>query len=197
MFIFALSLVKRTFKNETILQNEDKQLLKGCKKGDQKAQAQLYNKYKGILFGVCLRYSKNREDAKDLLQEGFVNIFKDLYQYQPTSALGAWMRKVMVNTALQHIRKQKRLFPTVELSEYTDAIESEEQLFSRFREKALIQMIQKLPDGYRAVFNLYVIEGYSHKEIAEQLGIAEASSKSQLSRAKQVLRRMLEKVVDS
>lgn len=148
-----------------------------------------------MLFGVCLRYAKDREEAKDLLQEGFIQIYKDLYQYQPTGALGAWMRKVVVNVALQHIRKQKRLFPTVALSEAAASVEVEDELFSNFREQALIQLIQQLPDGYRAVFNLYVIEGYSHKEIADQLGIAEASSKSQLSRAKQALRKMLEKVV--
>ena len=177
------------------MSNEDQQLLKGCKRGDAKAQAQLYQKYKGMLFGVCLRYAKSREDAKDLLQEGFITIFKDLYQYKPTGPLGGWMRKVMVNTALQQIRKQKHLFPTVELSQAADSSDLSDDLFSSFRQQALIEMVQKLPDGYRAVFNLYVIEGYSHKEIGQQLGIAVASSKSQLSRAKQALRKMLEKVV--
>ena len=171
------------------------QIIKGCKKGDRKAQAELYNRFRAQLFGVCLRYASNYEEAKDWLQDGFIQIYKDLYQYKPTGSLRGWMRKVVVNVALQHIRKKKRLFPIVEISQIAGDYETAEDLFSHFRAKALMQMIQQLPDGYRAVFNLYVIEGYSHKEIGQQLGISEATSKSQLSRAKMALRKLLEEVV--
>lgn len=171
------------------------QIIAGCKKGDRKAHAELYNRYRSQLFGVCLRYASSREEAKDWLQDGFVQIFKDLYQYKPTGPLGGWMRRVMINVALQHIRSKKRLFPTVEISQIQDQFETDENLFSTFRAKALMQMVQQLPDGYRAVFNLYVIEGYTHKEIAKELGISPATSKSQLSRAKMALRKRIEEVV--
>jgi RNA polymerase sigma factor (sigma-70 family) len=177
------------------LQQEDHILAEQCRKGDQNAQRQLYEQYKGTLFGVCLRYAKDREEAKDLLQESFIQIYKDLYQYRPTGALGAWMRTVTVRVALQHLRKNRKLFATVELGQVSEPEDTAEDLFSRFRAQALLQLVQRLPDGYRAVFNLYAIEGYSHKEIAEQLSISEATSKSQLSRAKASLRQMLEQVV--
>jgi len=164
-------------------------------KGSRKHQKQLYLKYKSQLFGVCLRYAKSRQEAEDMLQDGFVKIYSDLYQYRPIGPLGGWMRKVVVNVALQHIRRRKKLFPIIDLNQVADQYETDDVVFSNFRTKALVGMIQQLPDGYRAVFNLYVIEGYSHKEIAKQLGVSEATSKSQLSRAKATLRKMLEKSI--
>ena len=146
---------------ETAIQN----MIKACQKGDRAAQERLYHQYNRLLFGVCLRYSGSREEAKDLLQEGFIQIYRDLYQYKPTGPFKAWLRKIMVNVALQHIRRKKKLFPTIDLEAVEEQFESDEDLFSTFRAKALMEMVQQLPDGYRAVFNLYVIEGYSHKEI--------------------------------
>ena len=177
------------------MDTKDQHIIKGCKKGDAKAQAELYHRYKAQLFGVCLRYAAGRQEAEDLLQDGFIQIFKDLYQYRPTGSFPGWLRKVVVNVALQHLRKKKNLFATVELDRIANQHETEEDLFSSFRAKALLKMVQQLPEGYRAVFNLYVIEGYSHKEIAKQLGINESTSKSQLSRAKAMLRKLLEQVV--
>lgn len=145
-----------------------------------------------MLFGVCLRYASGWHEAEDWLQEGLVEIFGSLYQYKPTGPFGGWLRKVMVNTALQNLRKKKRMFQTVEIEEIADHFESDEQLFAKFRQEALVQMLQKLPEGYRAVFNLYVMEGYSHKEIGEILGIKDSASRSQLARAKGLLRKMLE-----
>ena len=168
-------------------------IIKGCIKGDRHAQNQLYLKYKNQLYGICLRYARNREEAQDLLQEGFIRIYTDLYQYRPIGSFYGWLRKVMVNVALQHIRRRKKLFPVINIEEIAQIASEEEDVFVRFRTKALVNMIQRLPDGYRAVFNLYVIEGYSHKEIAEQLNISESTSKSQLSRAKSTLRVMIEK----
>lgn len=177
------------------MKTNDQHIIEGCKKGDKKAQTALYQAFKSQLFGVCLRYASDRQEAEDLLQESFITIYRDLYQYQPTGPLGAWLRKVTVNVALQHIRKKKRLFPTVEMGLISDQVDMAEDLFSSFRTEALLKLIQQLPPGYRAVFNMYVIEGYSHKEISEQLAIRVATSKSQLSRAKLMLRKMLEKVV--
>lgn len=174
---------------------EDLNILEGCKKGDQKAQALLYHRYKAKLFVLCLRYADSYEEAEDFLQDGFIHIFKDLYRFQPFGSLEAWMRKVVVNVALQHIRKKRRLFQTTEISPMISQLESNENPFSDLSAKNLIRMIQTLPTGYRTVFNLFVIEGYSHQEIGELLEISEGTSKSQLSRAKAVLREMLKSSV--
>ena len=155
----------------------------------------MFHLYKDYLFAVCLRFARNRAEAEDLLQDGFIKIFSDLYQYKPIGSFRGWMRKVVVNIALQHLRKEKRKFPVVDIENVVDQFESNDDLFSRFREEALIKMIQQLPTGYRLVFNLYVIEGYNHKEIGAQLGISESTSRSQLARAKNILRKMLSKTM--
>ncbi|MEO1263136.1 MAG: sigma-70 family RNA polymerase sigma factor [Bacteroidota bacterium] len=173
----------------------DENIIKGCRKGDRKAQQALFEKFRSMLFGVCMRYASGYHEAEDWLQEGLIQIFKDLYQYRPTGALGAWMRKVMVNVCLQHIRKKKNLFQTVEVETVADTYEADDQLFAKYRQEALVRMVQQLPEGYRAVFNLYVMEEFSHKEIAAQLGISDSASRSQLTRAKAMLRKMLEKTV--
>ena len=149
-----------------------------------------------MLFGICLRYAQNWQEAEDFLQEGMIVIYRDLYQYRPTGALGAWLRRVMVNVCLQHIRKRHRIIRTTSLDNYGEKLETTENLFSEFRAKALVKMIQQLAPGYRLVFNLYVIEGYSHQEIADQLDISINTSKSQLSRAKAALRKILEKELE-
>lgn len=146
-----------------------------------------------MLFGVCLRYAKNHQEAEDFLQEGLIIIFRDLYQYQPTGNFGGWLRKVMINVCLQHLRRKKKIFISDNLDGLTNNLETEENLFSRFRAKALVKMVQQLSPGYRMVFNLFVIEGYSHQEISNLLDISVGTSKSQLSRAKALLRKMLEK----
>jgi RNA polymerase sigma factor (sigma-70 family) len=173
----------------------EQHIIDGCKKGDRKAQEELYRKYKGPLFGICLRYARDYQEAEDILQEGFIAVYRDLYQYRPTGSFNGWLRRVVVNTALQHIRRSKKLFPVIDIHGIADNQESNEDFFAALHAKALIQMVQQLPDGYRAVFNLYVIEGYSHAEIAKMLEINESTSKSQLSRAKAVLRQMVERVI--
>lgn len=177
------------------MNGENLQLISRCKDGDRRAQEELYRLYSPMLMGVCLRYASNKEEAEDFLQEGFIKIYANLYQYQPIGSFSAWLRKVVVNVALQKLRRKKTPFADIEIDRLADAVESNEDIFSQFGAKMLIRLIQQLPDGYRTVFNMYVIEGYSHKEIATQLGINEATSKSQLSRAKAALRKMLEQVV--
>ena len=174
----------------------ESQIIAGCKNGDAHAQKQLYERYKGKMMGVCLRYASNRAEAHDIFQEGFIKVFRDLHQYQPVGAFGAWIRRVMINTALKHIRREKRhLFTPIEVSDIEDTYQTNEDVFSSFREKALLKMVQQLPEGYRMVFNLYVIEGYSHKEIAEQLEVSLSTSKTQLRKAKGALRKMIEKEI--
>lgn len=144
-----------------------------------------------MLFGVCLRYASDRQEAEDLLQESFIKIYSDLYQYQPTGSLSGWLRKVTVNVALQHLRQKKKLFPIVEWKHMEASYEPEEESFGEKRTEAVLRMVQQLPQGYRLVFNLYVIENLTHAEIAEHLDISINTSKSQLSRAKALLRKML------
>lgn len=177
--------------NETLFET-DENIIRGCRRGDRKAQQALYEQYKSMLFNVCLRYASGWHEAEDWLQDGLVQIFTHLGQYQPTGPLGAWLRKVMVNTALQQIRKKRQAFQMVDIEEVAGNFEADGQLFDRYREEALVRMLQQLPEGYRAVFNLYVMEGHSHQAIGELLGITESASRSQLSRAKTLLRKMLE-----
>lgn len=175
------------------MNKSDDILLKGCLRGDRALQKELYLKYKSSMFGICLRYSKDYSEAQDLLQDGFIQIFKDLHQYKPIGPLGGWMRRVVINVALQHIRRKKKLFSDVDITTLSEKYESDDDIEGDLRAEALLKMVQQLPEGYRTVFNLYVVEGYPHKEIAEKLGISENTSKSQLSRAKAALRKMLEK----
>ena len=166
----------------------DQHLVKACLKGDKRAQRDLYEQYKHLLFKLCLRYARDRQEAEDFLHESFITIFRDLSQYRANGALGGWLRRVTINTALQQLRKQKRLlYPDTDLSQVPD-ISEEEALPPLYNMEELISHIQQLPPGYRAVFNLFVVEQYSHKEIAKSLDISVGSSKSQLSKAKAMLR---------
>jgi RNA polymerase sigma-70 factor (ECF subfamily) len=174
------------------LAEKELKILEGCRRGDSKAQAQLYHTFKATLFAVCRRYAANEQEAEDWLQDGFIRIYQDLYQYKPTGSLKAWMRKVTVNVCLKHIRRQKKLFPTVDLDEIAEKIEMPKTP-EEDPQQALVPILQQLPEGYRAVINLYVIEEYSHKEIGEHLGISESSSRSQLTRAKNFMRKLIEK----
>ena len=175
------------------MRKDEQQILLGCLRNDRKAQRALYEEYKVQMFRLCLRYARGRQEAEDLLQDGFIQVFTDLHQYKFNGALGGWIRRVIVNVALQHIRRNKKMSNMVELETVADDYQTDEDVFSNMGVKALTKMIQKLPPGYRAVFNMYVVEGYSHKEIAAQMGFTVGSSKSQLSKAKAMLRKMLEK----
>ena len=179
------------------MEKSDNYILKGCLNGDRNAQKALYEKYKVPMFRVCLRYAQNREEAEDMLQDGFIKVFADLKKFRSDGALGGWIRKVMVNTALMAIRKRKQLFSSVEIENLADHVTTDENIFAEMNAKALTRIIQKLPDGYRVVFNMYVVEGYPHKEIAQKLDISINTSKSQLSKAKAMLRRILEKVINT
>ena len=169
-------------------------IIKSCIRGDRKAQKRLYNRYADLLYGVALRYSQNADDAKDILQEGFIKIFNNLSQFKHQGSFEGWMRKVIVNTALERLRKQNRMFLIDEFSVYESSEFNYEHVLQDLNEKELIKIIQELSPRYQMVFNLYVIEGYSHKEIAEKLEISEGTSKSNLSRAKEILKTKIEKI---
>ena len=167
-------------------------VVKKAVNGDSPSQKYLYEKYKVLLYTLCLRYARDRSEANDILQEGFITIFKDLRQFQGNGNLGGWMRKVMVNTALQYLRKWKKEWFNEVSEHYENNYSVGEIAHSRLNMQELTCLIQQLPSGYRVVFNMFVIEGYSHKEIAEMLQINESTSKTQLFKAKAALRKKLE-----
>ena len=166
-------------------------LIQGCINGDRKMQELLYHRFSPKMYAVCLRYSGDQEDARDLLQEGFIKIFKNLSKYRGDGSFEGWIRRIFVNTSIEHFRRKVSLYNVTETQENT--IEDKEwNVSDNLAEKDIISMINKLSPGYRAVFNMHVIEGYSHKEIGNALGINEGTSKSQLARAKLVLKKMVE-----
>ena len=146
---------------------------------------------------ICLRYAHDKSEAEDMLQEGLISVFKDIRQYDPEKAsFAAWSNKVMVNAALQYLRKWKRLKFNQDIERFDNQLIQNEDVYEKIGAKELNAMVQKLPDGYRTVFTLYVMEGYKHREIAEILSISENTSKTQLLKAKNMLRDQLEKVFE-
>lgn len=167
-------------------------LVAGCKQGDRKAQEALYKQLSAKMMGVCMRYAANSTDAEDILQMGFIKMFQKISDFKNEGSFEGWVRRIMVNTAIELYRKNVRSLHTVEL-EGVVVVDTTNSL-SQLAVKDLMHLVQNLPDGYRMVFNLYAIEGYSHKEIAEQLGISEGGSKSQLSRARIYLQEKIRKL---
>ena len=165
-------------------------LIKGCLDGNRRMQEHLYQRFSSKMYAVCLRYSGNAEDAQDILQDGFVKIFKNLHMFRGDGSFEGWIRRIFVNTAIEYYRKQSNLYPITESHE--NQLETHElSAFETLSMKDLMNLIQRLAPGYRTVFNLYVIEGYSHQEIADMMGISEGTSKPQLARAKGSLQNML------
>jgi RNA polymerase sigma-70 factor (ECF subfamily) len=146
--------------------------------------------YSPKMFGVCLRYSGHQEDAQDILQEGFIKVFRNLEKFRREGSFEGWMRRIFVNTAIEHYRKSINLYPVSE-SQENNVEDKEWNAFDKLALKDLVKLIQTLSPGYRTVFNLYVVEGYTHREIAEMMGISEGTSKSQLARAKAILQNLI------
>ncbi|MBL7827064.1 MAG: sigma-70 family RNA polymerase sigma factor [Saprospiraceae bacterium] len=169
------------------------ELIRGCLRGSIQCQRALYEQFAGKMYGVCLRYARNSSDAADILQEGFMKVFSKLEQFQFQGSFEGWIRRIMVNTALRAYQKQRfnqESFGFEQLPESPvdpDAISS-------MSESELLAVIRELPDGYRAVFNLVAIEGFSHAEAAEMLGIQESTSRSQLTKARRWLCEQIEKI---
>jgi|TARA_B110000503_G_scaffold34506_1_gene56235 RNA polymerase sigma factor (sigma-70 family) len=165
-------------------------LIADCQKNDRKAQEALYHKYASILFGLCLKYSPNRVEAEDNLQDAFITIFGRIGQYTGKGSFEGWIKRVTVNTVLQKYRKKRVLtLPEDDILEAAEEFtEDEPSLPLSF----LLSIIQELPERYRLVFNLYVLDGYTHKEIGELMGISDGTSKSNLARARILLRSKIE-----
>ena len=170
----------------------ESELVKGCQEGEPAYQRALYQQYNRLMFGVCLRYADNHDDAKDILQDGFVKVFKHIGTFQGKGSFEGWVRRIMVHTSIEHYRRNSRYF-MVDIEEAGD-MEFDADVLSVLSKNEILKLISELPAGYRTVFNLYVVEGYSHQEIADILGISEGTSKSQLSRAKKILQEKLRKL---
>lgn len=170
----------------------DAQLIEGCKEKDLNAQKHLYELFAKKMMGICVRYAKDADEAQDILQDGFIKVFEKIDSFKGTGSLEGWIKKVIVNTALDNFRKTKHERLHVEIDGENNFFKAEEKVYDSLSVKELLKIIQLLPSGYRTVFNLYAIEGYSHKEIGDLLNISESTSKSQYSRAKQQLQKALQ-----
>jgi RNA polymerase sigma factor (sigma-70 family) len=173
----------------------DQQIIEGCAKHERRSQQILYDRYSRFLLGVCMRYASDKAEAEDILQESFLKIFFNIREYSGTGSFIGWLRKVAVNTAITHYHKNLKYRYHADIEEFvsveTGVMSFEEDFYTS---EELYMVLKELPTGYRMVFNLYAIEGYKHKEIAEILGIDTNTSKSQYSRAKAALRDKLDKL---
>jgi RNA polymerase sigma-70 factor (ECF subfamily) len=173
---------------------DDNTLVIECVKCNPKAQRLLFDKFAPKMLTICLRYAKDTADAEDVLQEGFVKVFSKLSDFKMEGSLEGWIRRIMVNTSLDAIRKNKKHLTDAKLEDVEYKILSSESTSDQLQADDLLKLINALPGGYKVVFNLFAIEGYSHKEIADLLGVSENTSKSQYSRARAHLRIQLEKL---
>lgn len=167
-------------------------MLEGCLAGNALAQRKLYETYYGKMMAICMRYTNNREEARDILHEGFMKVYKNLHLYEPHRPLEVWIKKIMINTAIDHYRKNKKEPYHVDIDQaYTESDPSHISAIHQISAEEIIKLVQELSPAYRTVFNLYVIEGYSHNEIAEMLGINVGTSKSNLAKARQRLQELI------
>lgn len=166
-------------------------ILQGCLKNNAAAQKELYYKYSSKMLAVCYRYAHNREDAEDMLQEGFIKVFSQIHTFENRGALEGWIRRIVVHTCINVLKKNKRFNESVDLIHATGAQVREESIPSIIQAKEVVECIRLLPVGYKTVLNLYAIEGFSHKEIAGMLDIEESTSRSQYTRAKAMLEDIL------
>lgn len=175
----------------------EEEIIAGCKLGKRKAQHELYNRYSGSMFGVALRYSRNKSEAEDVLQEAFIRIFKYIKSFEGRNqgSLSAWIKTIVINTTLSYNRNNKKHHYTEDVDEVqvgeNPVFDISSDSDTDERKNKIMKAMQQLPHGYRTVFNLYSLEGYTHKEIAEILDISENTSKSQLSKARKYLRNLL------
>ncbi|MES1223123.1 MAG: RNA polymerase sigma factor [Bacteroidota bacterium] len=175
------------------MQDQLNQLIQRCIKGERHSQKDLYALLAPKMFTVCLRYSRSREEAEEILQEGFMKVFDHLHQFKFTGSFEGWVRRIMVNCALQKYRSKSQLHALVNIEDLSIQYGESENIHSHLGAKELLKLIQTLPPAYRMVFNLYVFEGMKHREIAEHLGISEGTSKSNLSDARVILQRAISK----
>ncbi|MEO8111717.1 MAG: RNA polymerase sigma factor [Ginsengibacter sp.] len=176
---------------------EIKQLIEGCINGDRQSQNRLYGRLAPNMFAICLRYASSREEAEEILQEGFIKVFEFIHQYKNTGPFEGWVRKIMVNCSLQKYRNKRHMHAVADID--TTKVEQigNEEILSQLGTKELLKMVQQLSPAYRTVFNLYVFEGMKHREIAAHLNISEGTSKSNLSDARTILQKAVHNSIQS
>jgi len=173
-------------------------LIKECRNGNRSAHRQLYDMYRVKMYTLCLRYMSTRQDAEDMLQEGWTKVFRQLHTFDSSKGtFYGWIRKIFVNTNLEYLRKKRMKFDTVSEENFNNSASYEIDIFDRMSMQEMVNILQSLPNGYRSVFNLYVIEGYTHKEIGEILKISPNTSKTQLMKAKRMMKEKVKVLVAS
>ena len=169
-------------------------LIEGCRSGQRKSQEALYKLYSAKMLGVCMRYATDRMEAEDMLQNGFVKVFNKLGDFRAEGSFEGWMRRIMVHCSIEYYRKHHKMMQVVDIDTACVDASVDPLAASNLGVQDLLAIISQLPPGYKMVFNLYAIEGYSHKEIGETMGITEGASKSQLSRARAILKEQILKM---
>ena len=170
------------------------ELVKRCKANERKAQEMLYKQFASKMLGVCLRYATDRMEAEDMLQNGFIKVFQKIEDYRGDGSFEGWIRRIMVHSSIEYYRKYHKMVQLVDIEDAGSHTAVDALATSKLAANELMALIQQLAPGYRIVFNLYAIEGYSHREIAEMTGVTEGASKSQLSRARAVLKEQIMKM---
>lgn len=180
-------------KRETIQNTDEEYLVKGCQENNPAAQKMLYNKYVEPMMILCLRYLVNQEEAKEAMMDGFYSSFKNIrgFNYLGPGSLKAWLKKIMINQCLMHLRKRQAFYVTGKDMEYYEDTAVAPDTYESLTAKEIMKLVHALPDGYRTVFNLYCFEGKNHREIAELLGVSENTSKSQLHKAREILKKQV------
>ena len=168
--------------------SDEEQLIAGCKEGKPWAQKEIFERYSGVMLSVCVRYVTDRETARDILQDGFIKLYTKIDTFSGSGSFAGWVRRIFVTTSLEYLRQNDALKQRASIEEYGNSIpDNDATVLDKISADDLMECIAKLPDGYRTVFNLYAIEGYSHTEIADMLGINESTSRSQFMRARKIL----------
>jgi len=169
----------------------DSELIQGCRNNDRKYQELLYRKYAKKMYGICMSYAKDRSMAQEILQDGFVKVFKKIDTFKEQGSLEGWIRRIITNTALDYLRQKSKLYEFIDDNKEVEEERLDNSILENINADGIFKLIGQLPEGAKAVFNLYAVEGYSHKEIAEKLEITEGTSKSQFKRARSLLKTLL------
>ena len=176
--------------------SDEKQLIAGCKEGKAWAQKEIFERYASVMLSVCVRYVTDRETANDLLQDGFIKLYTKIDTYSGTGSFEGWIRRIFATTALEYLRQNDALNHGLDIEQYSNLItDTDPTVLDKISANDLMECIARLPDGYRTVFNLYAIEGYSHAEIAEMLTISESTSRSQFMRARNILQKNVQRLI--
>ncbi len=176
---------------DSIKQIQETELIQRCLNNEVLAQNELYRRFAGKMMGVCMRYAKNRDDAKDILQDAFVRVFLNLKSFKAEGSFEGWIKRIMVNTAIKHYHKNLKFSNNTDIEAAYD-VGFDSNIVGKMGHDELMAKVQTMPDGYRTIFNLYVVEGYQHNEIGEMLGISEGTSKSQLARSRNFLMKLIQ-----